>query len=297
MKIHSFRFRALILAIGLALIFLSTAKPAVGATYDLARDFLSTNNPAGAWSYGWKPTLNGAFSLLPYHGSEPDPNGGSWEHWYRLPSTPTSVYRNSGTATLTSDGGQGIYPPGTVWFGAGNDGNADQFGVIRFTVPMGESGSYRIATTAGSRLNGTIAGDTDFHLVHNGTELFGQNLPHDSTAGYTNTLNLAEGDTIDFMSGHGLDRREYGGGLKISATLSALVLLPALRIRVSQVEICWQTLSNATYQLQYQEAMNTNGWAALGGAVPGNGKIFCTNDVVLPGQPRRFYQLSVTNSP
>jgi hypothetical protein len=282
------------LVIGLAWASVYLTTPIVAATYDVSRDFLSVANPTGPWSYGWKSTLTGAFTLLPYHGAESDPNGGIWEHWYRLPSVPASVYRNSGTATLTSDGGQGIYPPGTVWFGAGFDGNPDNFGVIRFTVPPGGGGTNKIVTVVRSRLNGPIAGDTDFHVVHNGTELFGQNLPPDSSAAYTNTLSLAEGDTIDFMAGHGLDGREYGGGLKISATISR----PSdLSIRVSQVELCWPTISNVTYQLQYREALSTNGWLPLGGPLPGNGSRFCTNDVVLPDQPRRFYQLSVTNSP
>lgn len=267
----------------------------VAATYNVSRDFLTITNPAGPWSYGWKSTLNGAFSRLPFHGADPGINGGVWEYWYRLPSVPASVYRNSGTGTLVSNDGQAVYPPGTVWFGPGLDGNADNFSVIRFTVPPGASGVFRIATAVRPSLNGPIAGDTDFHVVHNGSELFGHNLPPDSSADYTNALRLADGDTIDFIAGRGQDGREYGGGLKISA---ALTRFDGLSIRVSQVELCWPTETNKWHQLQYRSALTTNQWMPLHpNFVAGNGQIYCTNDSVLEGEPQRFYQLVTTNAP
>ena len=72
----------------------------------------------------------------------------------------------------------------------------------------------------------------------------------------------------------------------------------ALDIRVSQVELCWQTASNAWYQLQYRSTLTTNQWTPLGGMwITGNGTRYCTNDTVLVGQPQRFYQVAVTNSP
>lgn len=207
MKTNSSKFALL-----LGILFFSSSwfnETIFAATFDVSRDFLTTTNPKGRWSYGWKSTLNGTFGLLPYHGAESDPGGGIWEHWFRTTFAPSSVYRNSGTATLFSDDGQGVYPPGTVWFGPGPDANPDNFVVIRFTVPI--SGNYKLTTVARSRLNGAIGGDTDFHLLHNDAELLGQNLPPDSMAGYTNTLNLIAGDTIDFAAGRGLDGHEYGG--------------------------------------------------------------------------------------
>lgn len=78
---------------------------------------------------------------------------------------------------------------------------------------------------------------------------------------------------------------------------NAAVPSTALEIRVSQVELCWQTAPNLLYQLEYRDAFSTNGWLAFGPSVPGDGTRFCTNDFVLPGQPRRFYQLSIINAP
>ncbi len=80
--------------------------------------------------------------------------------------------------------------------------------------------------------------------------------------------------------------------------VSAESVRPFLSIRVSQVEICWRTITNAWYQLQYRSAMTTNQWTPLAPAwVAGDGATYCTNDAVLVGQAQRFYQVAVTNSP
>jgi len=75
------------------------------------------------------------------------------------------------------------------------------------------------------------------------------------------------------------------------------ILQPRLSIRVSQVELCWDTTSNKVYQLQFSSSLTSNAWLPLGGTVTGNGLRYCTNDAVLPDQPQRFYQLVITNSP
>ena len=69
------------------------------------------------------------------------------------------------------------------------------------------------------------------------------------------------------------------------------VLMPTAAIRVSQVEVCWNTDSNRTYQVQYRMVLDTNGWVNLGSPVPGNGSTNCITDKVLLGQPRRFYRV------
>ena len=75
------------------------------------------------------------------------------------------------------------------------------------------------------------------------------------------------------------------------------VLPPRLSIRLSQVELCWDTTSNEVYQLQYRSSLTTNAWLPFGSTVTGNGLRYCTNDTILIGQPQRFYQLVITNSP
>jgi hypothetical protein len=134
------------------------------------------------------------------------------------------VFQNSSkTQTGTSDGGDGVYPPGTVWFEAGLEGTSQNYGAIRFTVPPQGGGTYLLESAVQCRLNGNTARDADYHVVVNGVEVFGQFLAPMSATGYTNTLSLADGDTVDFLSGRGADGVEWGSGLKIQARLTATV--------------------------------------------------------------------------
>ena len=72
---------------------------------------------------------------------------------------------------------------------------------------------------------------------------------------------------------------------------------PRLSIRVSQVELCWETAINSWYQLQYRSTLTTNQWLPLTLWLPGSGYQFCTNDAILAGQAQRFYQVARTNAP
>jgi hypothetical protein len=68
-------------------------------------------------------------------------------------------------------------------------------------------------------------------------------------------------------------------------------LVPAATIRVSEVEVCWHSASNRTYQVQYRSALDTNAWTDLGTPLPGNGSTHCITDKVPLGQPQRFYRV------
>ena len=69
------------------------------------------------------------------------------------------------------------------------------------------------------------------------------------------------------------------------------VLMPNAAIRVSEVEVCWNSASNRTYQVQYRSALTTNTWVNLGLPLAGNGSTNCIADKVLLGQPQRFYRV------
>jgi hypothetical protein len=64
-------------------------------------------------------------------------------------------------------------------------------------------------------------------------------------------------------------------------------------IRISEVEICWNSFSNRIYQVEYRSVLTTNQWMSLGAPVTGNGSTNCLTDEVLVGQPRRFYRVLV----
>jgi hypothetical protein len=64
-----------------------------------------------------------------------------------------------------------------------------------------------------------------------------------------------------------------------------------LAVRVSQVELCWNSLSNFTYQLQYRSMLTTNLWLPFGGPVLGIDGVICTNDTVVPGELQKYYRV------
>src|SRR6185369_12191235 len=114
-------------------------------SYDVSRDFSISANPDGVWAYGWKKTLAGRF--VPYHffrvvHSE---NGTPEQIWARFSNDGGNVERNGSTDTIAYGiGGQALYAPLEVVMVAGADGASDNFAVIRFTVPPGGGGPYRL---------------------------------------------------------------------------------------------------------------------------------------------------------
>ena len=70
---------------------------------------------------------------------------------------------------------------------------------------------------------------------------------------------------------------------------------PLLTIRASQVEVCWNSISNVTYQVQYRSDLTTNVWTSLVDCVRSIGSTSCIFDPIGVGQPQRFYRAVMTN--
>jgi hypothetical protein len=189
-------------------------------TYNLSRDFSATNSPARVWSYGATMTLGGEFALFTYHYSVIEASGSLTEGWQLVPHLEPTIHRNSSNITNYSDGGQAVYPPGTVTLFSGTDGVPYPYGVARFTVPHNGAGRYLVKTSVESYISGPLSGDTDFHVLKNGVELFGRWLPGNSQTAFSATLRLKKGDTIDFVVGRGADGSGSYSGLKITASLA-----------------------------------------------------------------------------
>jgi hypothetical protein len=109
-----------------------------------------------------------------------------------------------------------------VWFYPGDDGQPENYGVIRFSVPAGKAGPYRVEAEVSPVYPGSPQGDTDFHVTHNATQVFGRFLSPSASATYRRTLVLSEGDVVNFVIGRGADGSAFGSGLRISASLKAL---------------------------------------------------------------------------
>ncbi len=71
------------------------------------------------------------------------------------------------------------------------------------------------------------------------------------------------------------------------------VTLPSVSIRISQVELCWDSCSNFSYQVQYTTNLDSGLWQNLGSPVQGNNTQTCVTDAIAQGQPRRYYRVLI----
>ena len=205
---------------------------AVAADYDISTDFSPTSNPSGSWSYGAKTNLSGDFVPYEIKGTTAI-SGVPIEYWQLVAAQEPTIYRN-GTAATASFGSSLNIPPGTVWMFGGINSSPFAYGTIRFTVPTGESGTYIVETDVAPAYDGGPQGDTDYHVVKNGAELFGQFLAPIERTGYTNALALAGGDVLDFMIGRGADNNNYGSGLKTKIRIRRVATPPPVDFVLSR---------------------------------------------------------------
>lgn len=65
---------------------------------------------------------------------------------------------------------------------------------------------------------------------------------------------------------------------------------PTVSASVACMDVCWDSLTNRLYQVQYRSSLTTNQWVNLGNPVAGNGGTNCITDPVR-GEPQRFYRV------
>ena len=253
--------------------------------YSAADDFSASLNPSGAWSYGWSTSLGGALVLYDDRGlafSSP------FEYWRRSGQGYPVMFHNPHLENITND--NLFLPAGGLDLHPSNNG---EFAIIRWTVLA--AGVASIATVFSG--NDTVAPTSDVHVLQNGVSMFdgaissfGQTLP------FSKSVVVAAGDTVDFAVGWGANHNYRGDNTGVSATINFTPLL--LSIRVSAVDLCWDSVTNASYQPQYRSDLTTNNWAPLSaGWTQGDGTRTCVTDEVSAGQPQRFYRVAITNSP
>jgi hypothetical protein len=78
----------------------------------------------------------------------------------------------------------------------------------------------------------------------------------------------------------------YFDDFQVSATPAEA---PRVAIRVSQIEVCWNSLTNNLYQVQYRSDLTTNTWVDLGAPIQGTGRQDCITDAVVGLS--RFYRV------
>jgi hypothetical protein len=71
---------------------------------------------------------------------------------------------------------------------------------------------------------------------------------------------------------------------------------PALAtIRMSQTEICWNSKSNVTYQVEFRSNLTANIWTSLGDCIRSTNSTTCIYDPIVLGEPQKFYRVVLTN--
>lgn len=88
---------------------------------------------------------------------------------------------------------------------------------------------------------------------------------------------------------HNIGPNQDGFDLDDLTIASPEQVRPMLAIRVSQVELSWETLTNSHYQVFYRDALTTSRWQPWGSVIRGDGSRFYTNDFIPFGHPQRYY--------
>lgn len=253
-----------------AFLALATSGMCAGS-WDISTNYSTTSNPSGAWSYGRKWTVQTTtMDLFTVRWGSSGWNFGN-----------------------TGNGGPAVQAGPVMW--AKYNGNG--YPCIRWTCP--KSGKYNIRGGFNAADNRGM--DSFVYVVINGSITFSNRIQsYPQSVAFTNdSVSLNQGNFVDFtLTWGGGVYSEYSWTDVDAAITEVGPGLPLLDIRVSQVELCWQTATNTWYQLQYRSTLTTNQWTPLTGTwMTGDGTRYCTNDTVLVGQPQRFYQVGATNSP
>ncbi len=195
------------------------ATPAMAADYAL--DFSTSANPAGAWSYGSRPTLGGAFSLsgtLNTDGTAAavkywSPQSGVDTDWPRVGlNTGNSAVQIFGTVDLAA--GQGLLHPGPT----------GHYADARLTTAAPMTGVLNTSFIGIDYTGGTT---TDVHVYKNGIALFDSSInAFGELKNYTSTLTFAVGDTLDFLVGWGANENYLFDSTGFYTTISEITAAP-----------------------------------------------------------------------
>lgn len=186
-----------------------------GGHYNVGKNFSDRQNPAGAWSYGWKMTPQAEFNIF----KESRRDEPATAIWF-CPCEGPSVAVNMGKETIHPAGTVDL-PPGLLDLHPGSGGSCS---VVRWTAPR--AGNVRItgSFTGLSGYQGAPPTTTDVHVFVNGKESFGKMINLEGQ-GNNVTFDLqAEvpaGGIVEFMVGFGNGSHGFDGtGLEADIVLS-----------------------------------------------------------------------------
>ena len=140
------------------------------------------------------------------------------------------------------------------------------------------------------------SGDSLYVTLRGPNPLSGNNTNVNNAKGLTPGLGVIrveqEGMTGTLQARFAISNLDATGVERADPHGIAVITPPLLvTIRASQVEVCWNSTSNFTYQVEYRSALTTNLWTSLLNCVGSTGSKSCVSDPVIVGQPQRFYRL------
>ena len=225
-------------------IFSSTS--AVADTFDAADDFSPTNNPNGAWQYGYSTSLGGTFIAYTNNDSFYDPQSGL-EVWRTTTENQflNVVYNSTNNSVVA---GTQNWEPRQLTFHPGPNG---EFSIVRWTAPETSHYSLMSSFVGADDLSGDTT-TTDVYVLVNGSLSFSESINgfgEPSSKSYSGSFFLHAEDTIDFLVGFGSDNSFANDMTGIDATIEQSVPEPTSILSLSALGMLGITL---TFKRKYK---------------------------------------------
>ena len=144
------------------------------------------------------------------------------------------------------------------------------------------------------------SGDTCYVTLRGPNPLSGNNTNVNNAKGLTpglGVIRVEQGGMTGTLQARLAISNLDGTGVERADPHGVAVRTPPLlvTIRASQVEVCWNSTSNFTYQVQYSSDLTTNLWTPLVNCVRSTGSRSCLSDSIVIGQPQKSYRVVQTN--
>ena len=161
-------------------------------SFDPAAEWSATDNPNGAWTYGWSQSLGTTFNPSTILVGQSGITG----HTPDIDGTLAPVVSHNDTEASVTIGSVTWPADGLVL----HPGPTGEVSILRFTAPS--DGIFDVL--GGFTSQDSSGATTDVHVLHNGASVF--DGPIGEFLQFSETFAGAAGDTIDFAVGYGNGR-------------------------------------------------------------------------------------------
>jgi Bacterial Ig-like domain/WD40-like Beta Propeller Repeat len=192
--------------------------------YSAVGDFSATQNPSGAWSYGYRASAGSGLVLYASHARPWGPSFDQWSLYDSPYATPHVTYNRSGQ---TAEYSTITHPPDVLNLHPGNSG---QKSVVRWTAPSSATikiegrfeGIDRYGTTTDVAVVKNMA-TSSVPPLFSGTidGYYGEDkAPLSAATPFSFTTSVRAGDTIEFVVGYGSNANHGFDSTGLSATIT-----------------------------------------------------------------------------